>query len=94
MADKRLRLRLIQALAGAQVFARDGLGHRGERQTVLCRERSRKPCLARSARISGAHHKNVEQIARHAFQYIDGWVERETSARAIATAAQKDRAKT
>ena len=86
MADKRLRLRLIQALAGAQVFARDGLGHRGKRQTVLGRERSSKPRLSRSARISGTHHEDVEQIARHDFQYNGAWVERETSARFIVTA--------
>jgi hypothetical protein len=86
MADKRLRLCLIQTLAGAQVFGRDGLGYGGKRQTVLGRERSRKPRLSRSARISRTHHEDVEQIARHGFQYIDAWVERETSARFIVTA--------
>jgi hypothetical protein len=85
MADKRLRLCPIKALASTQILRRDGLGHRGERQTVLGRESSRKPRLARSAGISGTHHEDVEQIAHHSFQYIDAWVERETSARSIAT---------
>ena len=66
LTHQSLRLSLLQGLTRPQVLGGYGLGHSGQRDTMLRRERRSEARLSDSAGIGRTHHEHVKELTGHA----------------------------